>query len=56
MTRSLFCVFNLVQPTLLVWGEQDLVFPMELAHRLNRFVDAIFEIIMISKFTLLVLL
>jgi pimeloyl-ACP methyl ester carboxylesterase len=24
------------QPTLIVWGEQDQVFPMELAHRLER--------------------
>lgn len=25
------------QPTLLVWGELDQIFPLELAHRLKRF-------------------
>ena len=25
-----------LQPTLIIWGEQDQVFPMELAHRLER--------------------
>jgi pimeloyl-ACP methyl ester carboxylesterase len=38
-----------MQPALLVWGEKDLVFPMELAHRLNRFVDATFEILLINN-------
>lgn len=35
-----FSHFDLIQPTLIVWGEQDRVFPMELAHRLNRFAYA----------------
>jgi len=28
--------FTLEQPTLVLWGEQDQVFPLELAHRLKR--------------------
>lgn len=42
-----------MQPTLIIWGEQDRVFPMELAHRLNRFADATFETLLVEmKFNL----
>ncbi|KAL6594042.1 hypothetical protein ACP70R_048943 [Stipagrostis hirtigluma subsp. patula] len=34
--RKLSNLPNLRQPTLIIWGEQDQVFPMELAHRLER--------------------
>ncbi|XP_062189715.1 uncharacterized protein LOC133892781 [Phragmites australis] len=33
--RQLSNLPKLTQPTLIIWGEQDRVFPMELAHRLN---------------------
>jgi pimeloyl-ACP methyl ester carboxylesterase len=42
-----------MQPTLIIWGEQDRVFPMELAHRLNRFADATSKTLLVKmKFTL----
>jgi pimeloyl-ACP methyl ester carboxylesterase len=28
-----------MQPSLIIWGEKDQVFPMELAHRLQRYVS-----------------
>lgn len=34
--RKLSNLPKITQPTLIIWGEQDLVFPMELAHRLKR--------------------
>uniref|UniRef100_A0A0D9VUR9 AB hydrolase-1 domain-containing protein n=1 Tax=Leersia perrieri TaxID=77586 RepID=A0A0D9VUR9_9ORYZ len=34
--RKLSDLPKITQPTLIVWGEQDQVFPMELAHRLER--------------------
>lgn len=33
-----FIFLLLQQPTLIVWGEHDRVFPLELAHRLKRLV------------------
>lgn len=37
--RQLSNLPKLTQPTLIVWGEQDQVFPMELAHRLQRHLE-----------------
>ncbi|KAI9117024.1 hypothetical protein K1719_012023 [Acacia pycnantha] len=34
--RKLSDLPKITQPTYLIWGEKDLVFPMELAHRLKR--------------------
>lgn len=34
--RKLSNLPKITQPTLIIWGEQDLVFPIELAHRLKR--------------------
>jgi len=34
--RKLSDLPKIRQPTLIIWGEQDHVFPMELAHRLER--------------------
>ncbi|KAK7358994.1 hypothetical protein VNO77_00937 [Canavalia gladiata] len=34
--RKLSNLPKITQPTLLIWGEKDLVFPLELAHRLKR--------------------
>lgn len=36
--RKLSDLPKITQPVLLIWGEQDLVFPLELAHRLKRHV------------------
>lgn len=35
------CPFFFLQPTLIIWGEHDQVFPLELAHRLKRLDDLI---------------
>jgi len=32
-----FALFSM-QPTLIIWGEHDQVFPLELGHRLKRFI------------------
>ncbi|XP_058773182.1 uncharacterized protein LOC131647286 isoform X2 [Vicia villosa] len=34
--RKLSNLPKITQPTLIIWGEQDQVFPLELAHRLKR--------------------
>ncbi|KAF5480867.1 hypothetical protein F2P56_001576 [Juglans regia] len=36
--RKLSDLPKITQPTLIIWGEKDLVFPLELAHRLKRLV------------------
>ncbi|KAL2342097.1 hypothetical protein Fmac_010037 [Flemingia macrophylla] len=33
---SQYCRFTLEQPTLIIWGEEDQIFPLELGHRLKR--------------------
>ncbi|KAK3127740.1 hypothetical protein QOZ80_7AG0577810 [Eleusine coracana subsp. coracana] len=47
--RQLSTLPKLTQPTLLVWGEQDLVFPMELAHRLNRHLEGNSRLVVIKN-------
>ncbi|KAI4325671.1 hypothetical protein MLD38_031050 [Melastoma candidum] len=37
--RKLSDLLKITQPTLIIWGEQDKVFPLELAHRLVRHLD-----------------
>lgn len=37
---SLKLYLSLLQPTLIIWGEQDRIFPLELAHRLERYAYA----------------
>ncbi|KAI6678562.1 hypothetical protein NL676_039358 [Syzygium grande] len=38
-----------VQPTLLVWGEQDQIFPLELGHRLQRHIGENAELVEIRN-------
>ncbi|TVU37807.1 hypothetical protein EJB05_11143, partial [Eragrostis curvula] len=47
--RQLSTLPKLTQPTLLIWGEQDLVFPMELAHRLNRHLEGNSRLVVIKN-------
>ncbi|WOL01107.1 hypothetical protein Cni_G09820 [Canna indica] len=37
------------QPTLIIWGEQDQIFPLELGHRLNRHLRDNSELVVISN-------
>ncbi|PON90938.1 Epoxide hydrolase-like [Trema orientale] len=40
---------NVTQPTLIIWGEHDRVFPMELAHRLKRHIGENSELVVIKN-------
>ncbi|XP_022132372.1 uncharacterized protein LOC111005247 [Momordica charantia] len=40
---------KITQPTLIMWGENDLVFPMELAHRLKSHIGDGAELVVIEK-------
>lgn len=37
--RKLSDLPKITQPTLIVWGDQDKIFPLELGHRLRRFIS-----------------
>ncbi|KAL5982208.1 hypothetical protein ACLOJK_016278 [Asimina triloba] len=37
-----------MQPTLIIWGEEDRIFPLELAHRLNRLLEGNSELVVIK--------
>lgn len=37
--RKLSDLPKITQPTLIVWGDQDKIFPLELGHRLKRFIS-----------------
>ncbi|KAL6657571.1 hypothetical protein ACP70R_005351 [Stipagrostis hirtigluma subsp. patula] len=47
--RELSSLPKLSQPTLIIWGEQDRVFPMELAHRLNRHLEGNSRMVVIKN-------
>ncbi|KAG2646894.1 hypothetical protein PVAP13_2KG547200 [Panicum virgatum] len=47
--RQLSTLPKLTQPTLIIWGEQDRVFPMELAHRLNRHLEGNSRLVVIKN-------
>ncbi|XP_020104004.1 uncharacterized protein LOC109721021 isoform X1 [Ananas comosus] len=40
---------RITQPTLIIWGEQDRVFPLELAHRLKRYLDENCQMVVIKN-------
>lgn len=44
-------VFLFVQSTLIIWGEQDKIFPLELAHRLQRYARHIIDMTFFLKET-----
>lgn len=39
---------KITQPTLIIWGEQDQVFPLELGHRLNRHLEENSQLVVIK--------
>lgn len=47
--RQLCTLPKLTQPTLIIWGEQDRVFPMELAHRLNGHLEGNSRLVVIKN-------
>ncbi|PNT77301.1 hypothetical protein BRADI_1g60810v3 [Brachypodium distachyon] len=47
--RQLSDLPKISQPTLIIWGEQDKVFPLELAHRLNRHLDGNSRLVVIKR-------
>lgn len=47
--RQIIDLPKITQPTLIIWGEEDQVFPMELGHRLRRHIGESAEIAIIKK-------
>ncbi|KAJ9159118.1 hypothetical protein P3X46_024644 [Hevea brasiliensis] len=47
--RKLSKLPRITQPTLIVWGEQDQIFPLELGHRLQRHVGESAELVVIKN-------
>uniref|UniRef100_A0A2N9IXD6 AB hydrolase-1 domain-containing protein n=1 Tax=Fagus sylvatica TaxID=28930 RepID=A0A2N9IXD6_FAGSY len=47
--RKLSDLPKITQPTLIIWGEQDQVFPLELAHRLKRHVGENAELVILKN-------
>ncbi|XP_057421728.1 uncharacterized protein LOC130715628 [Lotus japonicus] len=47
--RKLANLPRITQPTLIVWGEQDQVFPLELAHRLKRHLGEKAQLVVIKN-------
>lgn len=47
--RKLSDLPKIAQPTLLIWGESDRIFPLELAHRLERHLGENAELVIIKK-------
>ncbi|KHN06571.1 Monoacylglycerol lipase ABHD6 [Glycine soja] len=47
--RKLSNLPKITQPTLIIWGEKDLVFPMELAHRLQRHLGENAQLVVIKN-------
>lgn len=47
--RKLSDLAKIPQPTLIMWGEHDLVFPLELAHRLKRHLGENAELVVIKN-------
>ncbi|XP_027366925.1 monoacylglycerol lipase ABHD6-like [Abrus precatorius] len=47
--RKLANLPKITQPTLLIWGEQDRVFPLELAHRLKRHLGEKAQLVVIKN-------
>lgn len=40
---------KITQPTLIIWGEQDKIFPLELGHRLNRHLEGNSQLVIIKN-------
>lgn len=47
--RKLSDLPKITQPTLIIWGEEDQVFPVELAHRLKRHLGSNAQLVLIKK-------
>lgn len=47
--RKLANLPKITQPTLIIWGEQDQIFPLELAHRLKRLLEDNAQLKIIKK-------
>ncbi|GAB2283382.1 hypothetical protein Dimus_017896 [Dionaea muscipula] len=47
--RKLANLPKITQTTLIIWGDQDEVFPVELAHRLKRFIDGNAQLVIIKN-------
>ncbi|CAK9145031.1 unnamed protein product, partial [Ilex paraguariensis] len=47
--RKLSDLPKITQPTLIIWGEHDQIFPLELAHRLKRHLGENAELVIIKK-------
>ncbi|KAJ9170366.1 hypothetical protein P3X46_018478 [Hevea brasiliensis] len=47
--RKLSNLPKIIQPTLIIWGEYDQVFPVELAHRLKRHIGENAELVIIKN-------
>ncbi|KAI4317281.1 hypothetical protein L6164_025164 [Bauhinia variegata] len=47
--RKLSDLPKITQPTLIIWGEQDQVFPIELAHRLKRHIGEKAQLVVIKN-------
>lgn len=47
--RKLANLPKISQPTLIIWGENDQVFPLELAHRLKRHIGETAQLVIIKK-------
>ncbi|PIN09930.1 putative hydrolase/acyltransferase (alpha/beta hydrolase superfamily) [Handroanthus impetiginosus] len=47
--RKLSDLPKITQPTLIIWGENDQVFPLELAHRLSRHLEQNAQLVVLKK-------
>ncbi|WOG93891.1 hypothetical protein DCAR_0313179 [Daucus carota subsp. sativus] len=47
--RKLSDLPRITQPTLIIWGEEDQIFPVELAHRLKRHLGANAKLVLLKK-------
>ncbi|KAL3845155.1 hypothetical protein ACJIZ3_002558 [Penstemon smallii] len=47
--RKLSNLPKITQPTMIIWGENDQVFPLELAHRLQRHMEHNAELVVLKK-------
>ncbi|KAL5556108.1 hypothetical protein UlMin_038344 [Ulmus minor] len=47
--RKMSDVPNISQPTLIIWGEHDRVFPLELAHRLNKHIGENSQLVILKN-------
>lgn len=47
--RKLSDLPKMMQPTLIIWGEQDKIFPLELGHRLHRYLQENSQLVVIKN-------